>query len=165
MTDDLISVNDIKHCKIVTPGHKEIGVVDDVVIHKKSERVAYIIIKFGGLMGFGDKRFPIPFSAFYFDTEGNNKIILDVEREKLENAPTFDVDDLHDFDYADFLWKVYKYYDLKPYLNEEKGEEAIELTGKLSHYPKTMRDARFKNSKFDNHHNSVSDRHKNHHGF
>ena len=166
MTNDLISVNELRLSKVVTPSHEEIGEVDDVVIHKQSERVAYVILKFGGLMGFGDRKFPIPFSAFYLDTKGERKIILDVKREKLENAPSFDVEEMMaDFDYAEFLWKVYKYYDLKPYLSDDKGKETIQLSGKFGTHPKTIEEARLKNNKFDNGHNSVGDRHKAHHGF
>lgn len=164
MTNDLISVQELKFSKVVTPAHKEIGEVDDVIIHKKSKTVAYVVLKLRGLMGFGDKKFPIPFSAFYLDTKEKKKVILDVEKAKLENAPSFDLDDMSSFDYSDFLLKVYKYYDLEPYPNDLKDEDEIQLSGKLGTHPKTIKEARFKNSKFDNNHSKTSERHKSHYG-
>lgn len=160
MTNDLISVNDLKFSKVVTPGHKQIGVIDDVVIHQDSERVAYVVLKMSGFMGFGDKRFPIPLDAFYLDTNEDHKVILDADREKLKNAPAIEVEELPVFDYAAFMWKVYEYYGVKPYLNKEKGESDIKLSNTMRSRPATIRDSRLKNNPFDNNHKSVKDRHK-----
>lgn len=161
---DLISVKDLKFSKVVSPTHKEIGVIDDVVIHQDSQRIAYAVLKMRGFMGFGDRRFPIPLGAFHVDTK-EHKIILDVDRKKLKNAPQIDIEEVATFDYSEFLWKVYEYYDIKPYLTADKGDSDIKLSNTLRSRPATIRESRLVNSKFENRRNTVQDRNKTHYGF
>lgn len=164
MTNDLIATSSIINSKVVTPGHKDIGTIEDIVIHKESNRIAYVILKSSGFLGFGEKRFPIPFGAFYTDTNEPNKIILNIDKERLEQAPAMDVDDYTDFDFSEFLWKVYHYYGVKPYLTNFQGESDISLSKDPITGPSTIREARLKNSKFDNNHSSAHDRHTTHLG-
>ena len=51
-----------------------------------SGRVAYAVLSYGGFLGIGQKLFAVPWSALTLDTE-NKRFTLDVEKDRLENAP------------------------------------------------------------------------------
>ncbi len=163
MINDLITTNDLTNSNVVTPGHKEIGVIEDVAIDRSSGRVAYMILKTTGFMGFGEKRFPIPFGAFYTDTNESDKVILDVDRERLENAPVIEIDNNEDFNFTEFVLKVYNYYGIKPYLKDYSDELEMDLNT-TAPSPLTMSQARLKNNRFDNSHKRAHDRHSTHIG-
>jgi hypothetical protein len=61
-------------------------------------------------MGMGNKLFAMPWSAFEFATT-ENKLILNVDKEKLQAAPGFDPDAKWP-DFADKTWgdSIYNYY-------------------------------------------------------
>ena len=77
--------------------------------------MAYAVLSFGGFMGMGNKLFALPWKAFEF-AETENKLILNVAREKLNAAPGFDKDAKWP-DFADrTLGKgIYDYYGYDPY--------------------------------------------------
>ena len=53
--------------------------------------MAYAVLSFGGFMGMGNKLFAMPWEAFEFSAT-ENKLILNVDKEKLKTAPGFDKD-------------------------------------------------------------------------
>jgi hypothetical protein len=76
-------------------------------------RVAYAVLSFGGFLNMGSKLFAVPWNALTID-EGEKQFILDVEKERLENAPGFDNDNWPDM--ADKVWgeQVHAYYGTQP---------------------------------------------------
>jgi hypothetical protein len=77
-------------------------------------RVAYAVLSFGGFLGMGDKLFAIPWQAFSVAQE-EQVLLLDVEKEKLEQAPGFDKDNWPDM--ADVTWEkdIHSHYGYQPY--------------------------------------------------
>jgi hypothetical protein len=76
--------------------------------------VVYAVLSFGGFMGMRNKLFAIPWEAFEF-SETEKKLILNVDREKLEAAPGFEKGDNWP-DFRDTLWgeSIYNYYNYTP---------------------------------------------------
>ena len=72
-------------------------------------KVRYAVLSFGAYFGVGGKLFAVPWKALVLDTE-NKRFVLDVGRERLENAPGFDKD--HWPNMADQSWAkaVHDYY-------------------------------------------------------
>jgi hypothetical protein len=79
-----------------------------------SGRVAYAVLSSGGFLGIGDKLFAIPWSALTLDAD-NKCFILNIDKERLKNAPGFDKD--HWPSMADQRWatEVHSYYQRRPY--------------------------------------------------
>lgn len=72
---------------------EDLGTVKDMVIDFESGKVVYAALDFGGFIGIGDKLFAVPWSAFKFHatSDGRNQfLILNVSKERLQNAPGFD---------------------------------------------------------------------------
>ncbi len=91
-----------------------LGDIKEVVIDPGSGRVAYAVVSFGGFLSMGEKLFAIPFSALEYNVSKSD-YMLDVSKERLEDAPGFDKD--HWPSMADEKWNrdVYRYYDRLPY--------------------------------------------------
>jgi sporulation protein YlmC with PRC-barrel domain len=94
---------------------KNLGDVDDLVIDDGSGRVVYAVLSFGGFLGMGDKLFAIPWHALKPSAKDTNKLMLDVPKDKLKNAPGFDKKSWPNM--ADQRWglDVHKFYGEKPY--------------------------------------------------
>ena len=94
---------------------ENVGKIQELLIDAKKNRVAYAVLSFGGFLGMGNKLFAMPWEAFEFSAT-ENKLILNVDKEKLKTAPGFDQDAKWP-DFADRTWgsSIYKYYGYEPY--------------------------------------------------
>ena len=110
MTIDTISVNQLKFKKVLSQNQREIGTIEDIVINQETQQIAYVILKMRGLMGFGDKRIPVPLTILEFEEKSPHRIILNVERSKLKRAPMIEPEDLPTFDLMVFMKKINEYY-------------------------------------------------------
>ena len=72
-------------------------------------RIGYVVLAFGGFLGMGEKFFAIPWDAMRLDAR-NKRFVLDVDKERLVNAPGFDKD--HWPDMADEAWarEIHSFY-------------------------------------------------------
>lgn len=93
---------------------ENVGKILELVIDAGKNRVVYAVLSFGGFMGMRNKLFAIPWEAFEF-SETEKKLILNVDREKLEAAPGFEKGDKWP-DFRDTLWgeSIYNYYNYAP---------------------------------------------------
>jgi len=103
---------------VVNAQDEDLGKVESIMLDVQSGRVAYAVLSFGGFLGMGSKLFAIPWSALTLDTE-EKRFILDVPKDKLENAPGFDKD--HWPSMADQGWArdLHSYYDVSPYWEDD----------------------------------------------
>ena len=79
------------------------------MVDVSSGKIEYAVLSFGGFLGVGDKYFAVPFNQLQVDFE-NECMILDVDKERLENAPGFDKEDWPDFANPSFRNSVDSYY-------------------------------------------------------
>jgi len=80
---------------------EDLGSIQDAMISLQDGCIDYMILSFGGILGLGDTQFLIPWRALTVDP-ANERVILNVEPEVLDNAPSFDVDNLPDFNMPDW---------------------------------------------------------------
>jgi sporulation protein YlmC with PRC-barrel domain len=94
-----------------TKGEK-LGTIDDLVIDLESGKVAYAAISVGGVLGIGDKLFAVPFEELRttHDTNNNVSFVLDVSKQRLENAPGFDKNHWPDFASPQWRNQIDTYY-------------------------------------------------------
>jgi sporulation protein YlmC with PRC-barrel domain len=76
--------------KVHNPMDEQLGKIDDLIIDVNNERVAYAVLAFGGTMGVGDKLFAYPLSLFQTAAGKNSQLVLNVDKEKLKEAPGFE---------------------------------------------------------------------------
>ena len=92
---------------------ENIGDIKDLMINPNNGEVVYAVLSFGGFMGIGNKLFAIPLEALQF-SDKDDSIRLDINKEKLENAPSFDEDNwpmTADNEFVDSVYSHYGYQD------------------------------------------------------
>jgi len=111
----VVSASKIIGEAVVNRQNEDLGKIHELVIDAKEGRLAYAVLSFGGFMGMGNKLFAMPWSAFEF-AKPENKLILNVDKEKLKAAPGFDQEAKWP-DFADRTWgnSIYSYYGYAPY--------------------------------------------------
>ena len=80
---------------------EDLGDIKEIMLDMESGKIVYAVLSYGGVLGIGEKLFAVPWGALTLDTE-NKRFILNVEKDKLENAPGFDKDNWPDV--ADSSW-------------------------------------------------------------
>jgi sporulation protein YlmC with PRC-barrel domain len=70
---------------------ENLGEIKDLIVDIGGQRVHYAVLSFGGALGLGDKLFAYPISTFKTRADGD-KLVLNVDKDKLKNAPGFDKD-------------------------------------------------------------------------
>jgi sporulation protein YlmC with PRC-barrel domain len=113
-TYNVLSTADIIGDKVVNRAGENLGKLEELMLDLEKGRVAYAVLSFGGFLGMGDKHFALPFEALKLDAN-HDCFILDVDREKLKNAPGFDKSNPPKA--ADRTWgaEIYKFYGYQPY--------------------------------------------------
>jgi sporulation protein YlmC with PRC-barrel domain len=80
---------------------EKLGDIKEFMLEMDTGTVAYAVLSFGGFLGLGEKLFAVPWDALELDTV-NKRFVLDMEKNRLQNAPGFDKDDWPDM--TDQTW-------------------------------------------------------------
>lgn len=86
---EVMAADTLEGDDVVNTKGEDLGEIKDIMIDVQSGRVAYAVLSSGGFLGVGDKLFAIPWSALTLDAD-RKCFILDVDKDKLKNAPGFD---------------------------------------------------------------------------
>lgn len=105
----ILSSSTICGDEVVNSAGEKLGDIKELMIDCASSRVIYAVLEFGGFLGMGTKLFAVPMQAITLDTE-NKRFVLDVNKERLDNAPGFDKENWPDFADTTFANSVHDYY-------------------------------------------------------
>jgi sporulation protein YlmC with PRC-barrel domain len=88
-----------------------IGTVEDVVLDKQSNQIMFAALGFGGVLGMGEKYYPVPWSMLDYD-EDRGGYIIPLDKDTLKSAPAYDLKDLvrHDGSLGGIRETTYDYY-------------------------------------------------------
>jgi sporulation protein YlmC with PRC-barrel domain len=91
---------------------EDLGDIKEIMLDTTNGTVSYAVLSFGGVLGLGEKLFAVPWKALKLDTE-NKRFVLNVNKDRLEDAPGFDKDRWPDM--ADESWvnEIHSYYGIK----------------------------------------------------
>jgi sporulation protein YlmC with PRC-barrel domain len=87
---------------------ENLGDVNDVVFDNQGN-INYIILSRGGVMGVGADLVPVPFKSEKF-TFQDDAIIMDMDKQKLDEAPSFSSGEWETFAEQGFQQRVHGYY-------------------------------------------------------
>jgi len=92
---------------------ESVGDIKEIMLDMRSGNVSYAVMSFGGFLGMGDKLFAVPWKALKLDT-GKKRFVLNVQKDRLKDAPGFDKEDWPDF--ADPAWgaAIFNHYGYRP---------------------------------------------------
>lgn len=97
MAHPLIPAQRVNGTDVYNQAKEKIGKIEDVAIDKRSGKVAYAILSFGGFVGMGEKHQPLPWSVLNYDTD-HGGYVVDITQEFLALAPKLDVSELSGWD-------------------------------------------------------------------
>jgi len=93
----------------------DLGRVEQIMLDLTSGHIGYAVISVGGFLGIGVKMVAVPWSAFAIEeVEQGPRLILDVDRKTLEDAPGFDKDNWPDMTDPAFEQEIHKHYGQTP---------------------------------------------------
>lgn len=112
-THDLIASDKVEGTKVFGREEKQIGTIERVILEKRSGRVSYAVMSFGGFLGIGEDHYPIPWAKLSYD-ERLGGYRTDLSRDQVEGAPKYQDDDDYDWNKENGR-RVYDYYGVPPY--------------------------------------------------
>ncbi|WP_149538915.1 PRC-barrel domain-containing protein [Siccirubricoccus phaeus] len=110
----LIAAEKVSGTPVYDAEGESLGSIETVMLDKRSGRVAYAVLAFGGFLGFGEKLFPLPWSVLRYDLElGGYRV--DLDRETLRTGPSFTAAEAPDW--GDRAWgeRLHSHYGQRPY--------------------------------------------------
>lgn len=88
---------------------ENLGEIKDLMVDMKTGQVPYAVLSFGGIAGLGDKLFAYPVSSFKASAKGDD-LLLNVDQDRLKNAPGFDKDNWPDWTDNKYRSEVDRYH-------------------------------------------------------
>jgi sporulation protein YlmC with PRC-barrel domain len=115
----VIYVSRLMNCEVKNPQGETIGKLEELVIDAELGRAAYAVIKSGGGFLKSDKLFAVPCGALQL-SDDESGLVLNVEKESLQNAPAFDKDRWPDM--ADRRWgnSVHAFFETTPFWEDSR---------------------------------------------
>ena len=108
-----ILASKVKGTTVYNEGGDKIGTVEDVVLDKKSNQIMFAALGFVGVLGMGEKYYPVPWSLLNYD-EDKGGYVVPLSKDRLDQAPAYDLKDLtkHDGSLGTIREQSYSYYNV-----------------------------------------------------
>jgi sporulation protein YlmC with PRC-barrel domain len=113
-TEQLIASDKVEGTPVIRSDGQKVGRIENVMIDKRSGKVAYAVLGFGGFLGLGEKHYPLPWSLLSYN-ERLGGYEVNVTEEQLRGAPGYENGDEWDWGEYEKGRVVHNYYGLVPY--------------------------------------------------
>jgi hypothetical protein len=111
MGSNVISSKDVEGTAVYNTAGDKLGSIDYLMIDKLSGQVNYAVMEFGGFLGIGSDRYPMPWNLLKYDTNQGGYIVP-LDKDKLKNAPKYRDEEVPVYD-TDYGNRVNNYYGIK----------------------------------------------------
>src|SRR5919204_4366088 len=85
---NLIGSDKVEGTAVYGPDASKIGSIERVMIDKKSGKVSYAVLGFGGFLGLGNDHYPLPWQSLKYDTDLGG-YVTGITAKALEGAPKY----------------------------------------------------------------------------
>lgn len=110
ISSDVISSERVEGTKVYNQGGDKLGSIDELMIDKHSGQVRYAVLEFGGFLGMGTDRYPLPWNMLKYDTSLDGYVVP-LDKTQLEQAPRYSADERPDYT-RDYGTGIDRYYGL-----------------------------------------------------
>lgn len=84
----LIGSDKVEGTAVYGSNGEKMGSIERVMIEKRSGRVSYAVLSFGGFLGIGDDHYPLPWQSLTYNTElGGYQVAI--TNDQLQDAPRY----------------------------------------------------------------------------
>jgi len=108
LSSTVISSDRVEGTAVYNTAGDKLGSIDDLMIDKLSGQVRYAVLKFGGFLGMGTDRYPLPWSMLKYDTSKDGYVVP-LDKSALDSAPRYAQGEEPDYN-DDYGRRVYDYY-------------------------------------------------------
>jgi len=105
---DVISSDKVEGTTVYNTAGDKLGSVDDLMIDKVSGQIRYAVLEFGGFLGMGTDRYPLPWNMLKYDT-AKEGYVVPLDKAKLEQAPRYAETEAPEYN-DEYGKRVYDYY-------------------------------------------------------
>lgn len=105
---NVISSQKVEGTAVYNAAGEKLGSIDDLMIDKQSGHVRYAVLEFGGFLGMGTDRYPLPWSMLKYDTT-HDGYVVPLDKSTLDGAPRYPQTAVPEYT-EDYGRKVYDYY-------------------------------------------------------
>lgn len=105
----VVKASEVTGVDVKNMNNDNLGKINEVVIDKASGKVSYLVLDFGGILGFGNKFFAIPWNMFTYN-EVDDCFILNLDKGRLKDAPGFDKNHWPNFTAPDVSTTIAQFY-------------------------------------------------------
>jgi hypothetical protein len=113
-TGNLIASDKVQGTNVYNPAGDNLGSIHDVMIDKRSGKIAYAIMSFGGFLGIGNQYHPLPWSVLKYNTSVGGYVVH-LDKQQLEGAPAYPADQEPAWGDRSYESKIHDYYGVGPY--------------------------------------------------
>ena len=106
---------------------EKLGKVNNLAVDVESGRIVQVIVSTGGFLGLGDTLTAVPPGALHHDV-AQKVLHLDADKEKLKNAPKFDIAKWDESTQSNQVTEVYAFYGEQPYFVADRDEDRTGTT-------------------------------------
>lgn len=85
---DVISSDKVEGTAVYSDAGDKLGSIDELMIDKRSGQVRYAVLEFGGFLGIGTDRYPVPWNMLKYDTIKDGYVVP-LDKAKLDKAPKY----------------------------------------------------------------------------
>ncbi|MEJ0025771.1 MAG: PRC-barrel domain-containing protein [Rhizomicrobium sp.] len=109
-----ILASKVKGTSVYDQAGDKIGHVEDIVLDKQSDRIMFAALGQGGVLGLGEKFFPVPWSMLGYSKDMGGYVVP-VAQDVISKAPTYRLEDLtkNDGDFGKIRESSYDYFNIK----------------------------------------------------
>lgn len=86
--NDLICSDKVEGTAVYNNTGEKLGSIDSLMIDKHSGQVRHAVLEFGGFLGMGTDRYPLPWSMLKYDTTRDGYVVP-LSEAQLNNAPRY----------------------------------------------------------------------------
>jgi sporulation protein YlmC with PRC-barrel domain len=97
----VIRASELLDYNVENAQNEDLGSVEDALVSLQDSCINYLVLSFGGVLGLGDNQYLVPWRAVGIQPQ-QERLLLNIDPEALNDAPTFDVNNLPDMTAPDW---------------------------------------------------------------
>ena len=87
-SNDCICSNRVEGTAVYDNNGEKLGSIESLMIDKRSGQVRHAVLEFGGFLGLGTDRYPLPWSMLKYDTHRDGYVVP-LDNSRLADAPRY----------------------------------------------------------------------------
>lgn len=121
----LHQVDDLIGAQIRNPQEQDLGEIEEMVVDANDGSIRYAVVSYGGFLDLGDELFAVPLKAMKLqqDQDGEAFFVVDIDKQRLENAQGFDNDNWPNFADQSFTSAVNQTYGIEQSQQQSAGRQ------------------------------------------